>query len=127
MVSISTITSLGNVLRERNRITNRVISWTIPTTDTSKTRNINLLGKKRIITLLGQFSGSTAEMSAFIDEVEAWINEAGVLKTQSTRSYINSFSKTYNVICLDFYWEYTSQFKRKIDYIFELVQGGTIS
>ena len=123
MVSISGISSLGHVFRERNIVTNRVISLTMPTLDTSYTRNINLLGKKRIMLVQGIFEGSTTAIANFISDVEGWVN-SGI---QSTRTYTDSFGNSYAVICVTFEWEYTTESKRKITYFFELVQGGTIS
>ena len=122
-ISITDITTLGNIVRERNRITNRIISASLPLTNTSGTRNVNLLGKKRLIIIQAILDGSNAEIATFIADIEEW-NNNGV---QSTRTYTNSFGVTYNVICTDFEWDYTLISIRQIAYSMELVEGGTIS
>jgi len=122
-LNISGVSSLGNVFRESNRITNSTISFSVPTTSTAGTRNINLLGKKRIITLLGKFTGTNAQIASFIADLESWVN-SGI---QSTRVLTSSFGATYNVICTAFEWDYTTDSVQQIIYILETVQGGTIS
>ncbi len=128
--SITNITDLGNIIDEDNRIFNKVITAPIPFGNTSTTRNVNLKGKKRLITLTAvqtgfSYAGATAEakIKAFIADVEEWINNG----VQTTRTYTDSFANTYAVLCIDFNWTRTTIATGRIAYTMVLIQGGLIS
>lgn len=125
----TTITDLGRVLNENIRIFNKIISAPLPTTSTSSTLNVNLKGKKRVLTVSGiqngsGYIGATQELriQSFIAEMEIWVNQG----IQGKRTYTNSFASAYEVFCLDFVWDRNIESPGKIDFTIVLIEGGII-
>lgn len=123
MVSITDIASLGKVNREISRINNGLVSLPLPTTNTGGTRNLNVQGKRRFITIQGNFPGTIAEITAFILDIEDWVNNG----VQAARDYTNTFSQVFSVLGADFEWQYDNSSNRNIVYTLQMVEGGTIS
>ena len=128
--SISNITDLVNFIDEDLRIFNKLITASIPLGNTETTRNINLRGKKRVITVTGVQTGinyagasTEAKINAFIADIEDWINNG----VQTTRIYTDSFGNTASVLCIDFVRTRNIEATGRIIYTLTMVQGGTIS
>ena len=125
----TTITDLGHVRDEDIRIFNKIMTAPLPFTSTSSTLNINLKGKKRLITVSGVQDGSgyagatrALKIQSFIAEMEIWVNQG----IQGKRTYTNSFASAYEVFCIDFVWTRNIESPSKIDYTITLVEGGLI-
>jgi len=123
-ISISGISDLGHIVSESNQITNRVISFTMPTQDTSKAITLNLMGKKREVILQTQFTGTLAQIKAFIDDIEEWINNSsGLTSIQTGRTYTSTFGHTYKMFCTNFQWTYNLESTQKINVLMQLVES----
>lgn len=125
--SIARIENMGVVLSEQNSITNSVLSISIPTTSTAGTRNVNLLGKKRVITIQGinigtgyTNPGTEQGIKNFIADVENWVNEG----IQHSSTVTDSFGHTYTCICTNFTWTRSENNPTWLVYSMTLVEGG---
>jgi len=123
-----TITDLDSVEGIDPSLKNAMISFSVPTTDTSGNRVNNWRGKVRVIILTGSHSGAgysegsvKANLKAFVAEVEAWVNDG----IQSRRKFTDILDNEYNVFCTNFSWSWVSGLP-KINYTLELVEGGDI-
>lgn len=128
--SITNITDLGNVIDYDNRIFNKVITAPIPFGNTGTTVNVNLKGKKRVITLTGIQTGVlyagadvAAKIKAFVVDVEEWINNG----VQSTRTLTDALGNTYEVLCIDFVWSQATIATGRVVYTMTFIEGGLIS
>ena len=126
MVSISGISSLGDVNSESIVIDNNLMNIprpnVLPNSDTSTVSVINLLGKIRRITLSGIFEGTNAEITAFVDDIEDWVNDG----RQSARTYTSSFSGSFSVLCDSFNYDYSIETPFHITWSMELIEGSAL-
>lgn len=109
--------------------------WNKPLPTTSSDANIaaSVFGKKRSITLQGKFSGSQAQIEAFLDNIEGWINRGGTSKQglyyplfhkDNTNAGTNEQSAYFAVICDSFQYTHdTSLSPSVIEYELNLVEG----
>ena len=120
--------TLGTITDEKNQIINNTIQKTIPLAKTSQAVMLNLLGKKRVISIEGinigtGYGGANAEakIAAFIADVEDWVNVSG---TQSRRIVTDTFGNTYQCICTNFSWTRNESTPNFLIYSMLLIESG---
>jgi len=125
MVSITGISSLGYVLNEDVSLDNNLIVLPRPSilSGTSATVSIiNLLGKTRRVSLSGLFTGSTAEITAFVTDMNAWANSGFQASATITTTHNGSFS----VLCDNFRNNKSEDTPNHVLYSIELIEGSAL-
>lgn len=128
MVSISTISSLGTVLTEDMTVDNNLFRIPRPSitsgggTSSANTSVVNLMGKERRISLTGYFSGTSAQMITFVEDVMDWVNNG----RQTAATYTGTFESSISVLCDSFNYSYSSENPNLLNWTMQLIQGSTL-
>jgi hypothetical protein len=117
---ISTITSLGNVIREIVILETGVKSMPLVISSSAGNLLTSIFGKKRIIILEGVFGGTISEMGSFVSEIDGWVN-AGV---QTRRTYTDSFGHEFSVLADEWRWDFDDAVPTQIEYSLSMLEGG---
>ena len=124
-VSISGITSLGNVTSVQVTIDNSLIVLPTPSIadgTTAEVSVINLLGKTRRVSISGLFYGSEAEITAFVTDVNAWVNSG----FQDSATFTSIHSGSFSVLCDSFSYSKNENTPNHISYNLELIEGSKL-
>ena len=124
-VSITGISSLGYVTGIRITVDNSLIVLPRPSIlggDTSDVSVINLMGKTRRVTINGLFTGTTSEITAFITDMNAWVNSG--FQDNATLTTIHSGS--FSVLCDSFTYDKNENTPNHITYTIELIEGSKL-
>ena len=125
MVSISGIDSLGYVLNEEVTLDNSLIVLPLPSIaggDSNQVSIINLLGKTKRVSLSGLFTGSAAEITTFVTNMNTWAN----IGFQSARTLTTTHDGSFSVLCDNFRYGKTGDTPNHILYSIELIQGSKL-
>jgi hypothetical protein len=112
-----------NVLSETMNFDANLFRIALPlTTVSGATANLTFLPKKRIIIISGIFKGnSDSDLAAFITEIDNQVDNA----TQSIKTYISRFNKSYSVRINSFTYTATQNTPNNLEWTLELWHQST--
>jgi hypothetical protein len=98
----------------------------IPTLDSSSTIGLDILGTVRNISINGYCTGTSAQLSEFIGDLEDKVYGKQFTNTNKGNTLTVELAKTgvttYNVIVKSFTYEYSSGVPNRIEYSLDMVQ-----
>ena len=119
--TLTGMTSLGTVNKEDSTKDAGLFQQPLPASNSNQAIMLDIFGASRTITISGVFTGTTAQISAFIVELDALVSG-----TQSVKVYHSDKSGAdYNVLVSSVTWTAEEGAVSKVDYTINLTEGST--
>jgi len=111
--------SLGNVKSESNQKSGGLFNQPIPYEDSDAALISDFLGTSRTITIIGNKTGTVAELRTFVTDIEAIMNGA-----QTGSTFVSSWTNVNKTVLIqDFNHEKAEGDENKVNYTITLLEG----